>query len=329
MKRLSFLLLLTLVLVSCGTDGHHFKLEGRLRNLNQGEFYIYSTDGVMEGLDTIGIKSGRFAYEVKCENPGTLVIVFPNFSEQPVFAAPGKSVEIKGDATKLKELTVSGTKENKQMNQFREQIVMASPPEIIKYATTFIEDHPESIVSDYLLSKYFLKNSQPDYKKARELLKKMTEAQPENTQLKKLVTKIQNADVSSVGKHVTPFNAVDIFGNGVNHSQFCTGLAVIYTWATWDSESCTFQRTLKSLKEGDVPDVKALGISIDASDVDCFKMVEREDIKATIVRENGFFESKLIDKLGLLQFPDNIILKDGVIIARNVTVSELRDKLKQ
>lgn len=329
MKKLSFLLLVTLVLVACGTDDHHFKLEGRLLNLNQGEFYIYSTDGAMEGLDTIGVKSGRFAYEVECDKPGTLVIVFPNFSEQPVFATPGKSVEIKGDATKLKELTVNGTKENKLMNQFREQLVMASPPEELKYATTFIEDHPESIVSNYLLVKHFLKEREPDYKKAEALLKKLIEAQPENPQLKKLATKIQNVDVCGKGKQLPIFDAVDIFGNAVSHSTYNSGMAIIYTWATWDSESCSIQRTIKSLKQNENIDVKALGISIDASDVDCFKMVERENITATIVRENNFFEGKLLNKLGLFQFPGNIILKNGVVIARNVSASELREKLKE
>ena len=35
----------TVMLVSCGVDGKHFKLSGRLLNMNQGEFYIYSETG--------------------------------------------------------------------------------------------------------------------------------------------------------------------------------------------------------------------------------------------------------------------------------------------
>ena len=46
MKKFSLLILLTLVLVACGTDGHHFEVEGKLTNLNQGEFYVYSPDTV-------------------------------------------------------------------------------------------------------------------------------------------------------------------------------------------------------------------------------------------------------------------------------------------
>ncbi|WP_309546384.1 DUF4369 domain-containing protein [Hoylesella enoeca] len=166
MSKLISLVLLTLVVVSCGTDSDHFKIEGRLLNLNQGEFYVYSTNGGLDGIDTIKVTGGRFAYEIPCEKAATLVLVFPNFSEQPVFAQPGKSVEIKADASHLKELTVDGTKDNELMNRFREQIVSASPPEIAKCAAQFVEDHPESVVSVYLVRKYFITAPMPDYKRA-------------------------------------------------------------------------------------------------------------------------------------------------------------------
>ena len=84
-------------LASCGTDGNHFKIDGRLLNLNQGEFYVYSNDQCVDGIDTIKVQGGRFSYEIPCSSPSTLTIVFPNFSETPVFAEPGKKVKVDGD----------------------------------------------------------------------------------------------------------------------------------------------------------------------------------------------------------------------------------------
>ena len=55
MKKLTYLLLLTLVLVSCGTSSDRFKIEGRFLNLNQGEFYVYSPDGGSRKMDTIRV----------------------------------------------------------------------------------------------------------------------------------------------------------------------------------------------------------------------------------------------------------------------------------
>ena len=155
-------------MVSCGTDKRHFKIDGRLLNLNQGEFYVYSPDGSLGGVDTIKVQAGRFTYKVECNKEMTLMIVFPNFTEQPVFAAPGKSVDIKGDASHLKEMTVKGTKANELMNQLREQIANASPAEIQKYAKQFVEDHPESIVSIYVVRNFFLQKDNPDFRHQRQ-----------------------------------------------------------------------------------------------------------------------------------------------------------------
>lgn len=57
------------------------------------------------------------------------MIVFPNFSEQPIFAESGKSVDIKADASHLKEMEVKGTKTNELMTKFRQSILNDTPPQ--------------------------------------------------------------------------------------------------------------------------------------------------------------------------------------------------------
>lgn len=91
MPRNLFLFFALLLLVSCGEDSKHFKLEGRLLQMNQAEFYVYSSDQCINGIDTIKVRGGRFTYEIPCSSPSTLTIVFPNFSETPVFATWGNS----------------------------------------------------------------------------------------------------------------------------------------------------------------------------------------------------------------------------------------------
>ena len=102
MKQSSILILLTLIVVSCGVPSGRFRLEGRFRHLNQGEFYVYAPYAINSKLDTIKVADGRFAYECDMVVPTTLVMLFPNFSEQPVFAAPGTKVTISGDASHLR-----------------------------------------------------------------------------------------------------------------------------------------------------------------------------------------------------------------------------------
>ena len=163
MKHFFYAFIIAMTLASCGTDSRHFKIDGRLLNINQGEFYIYSPDGALPGLDTVKVQAGRFTKEIACDRPMTLMLVFPNFTEQPIFAQPGKTVDVKGDAYHLKELTVEGTKDNKLMNSFRRQTANASPPEALKYARQFILDHPESPVSVWVVRRYFIATPSPDY----------------------------------------------------------------------------------------------------------------------------------------------------------------------
>jgi peroxiredoxin len=328
MKRIYLLLLLTLIMVSCGTDGSHFKIEGRLLNLNQGEFYIYSTDGLISGMDTIKVRAGRFVYETPCEGKGTLVIVFPNFSEQPVFAKSGKTVQIKGDASHLKELEITGTKENKLMGKFREMSKNASPAEIKHYAELFVSDHPNSPVSDYLVHKYFLNTPSPDYNGAVKLYKIMVKAQPENGRLVQNLKKAETIAKSGVGKPVPTFTATDINGKKITNADLGKGKAVIFVWASWEYESCGVQRILQEQINKPDGNLKAIGICLDTSLKDCRNVVERDEITLPVICEQLMYDSKIIKKFGLTSIPDNIIIDNGKITARNITTEELREMLQ-
>ena len=58
-----FILIASLTLTACGVSGNRFQLEGRFLHMDQGEFYVYSPDGGIEGVDTIKVIDGRFTYE--------------------------------------------------------------------------------------------------------------------------------------------------------------------------------------------------------------------------------------------------------------------------
>lgn len=323
MRKLSYLILLTLVLVSCGTKGDHFTLEGRLLNLNQGEFYVYSTDGLINDIDTIHVQAGRFSYDIECTTNGTLVIVFPNFSEQPIFAQPGKSCNLEGDASKLKAMRVKGTKENKLMNQFREQIESASPDETRHYVELFVGDHPESLVSIYLVRKYFITCQNSDYKKADKLLKVIQKAQPENGRLKQLIDQVEAQALTAVGCSLPKFKAVDINGDTITQAKFSKGDAIIYVWATWEYESCNVQRSLQASAKDKAT---VLGICLDADKTEYKKLLEREKIDIPIVCDGKMFDGTLVKKLGFTSIPENIVLKNGKITGRNLTTQQIREK---
>lgn len=327
-KHITYLILLTLVLVSCGVDGKHFKLEGRFLHLNQGEFYVYSTDGVLDGIDTIKIEGGRFAYEIPCDEEGTLVMVFPNFSEQPVFTQPGKTVEIKADASHLKELEAEGTDNNKLMTAFRKQVSNMSPQQAIDAAAEFVKHNPKSDVSAWLIRKYFILAPKPDYAKAKQLLDLMIAEQPKKGKLVNLQQQLIGL-AATAGKSLPIFTATDINGNKVTQANLTQSPnAVVFLWASWNYESTDMQRQLKRLKAAKGNGLSVIGVCIDPSKSEMQQSLRQDSISWPTINDGMMFDTKIAKQLGLSQVPANILLKNGKIVGRNLRMNELKEKIE-
>lgn len=321
----SLLSFLTLLLASCGTDSHHFKIDGHLLNLNQGEFYVYSPDGsVTHGMDTIKVQAGRFSYLVECDRPMTLMIVFPNFTEQPVFAEPGKSVDIKGNASHLKELTVKGTKANKLMNAFREQILSASPAEIKKCAIQMAENNPESAVAVYLVRRYLVAVDRPDYTTAARLLKLIVEKQPDNQFAARLLASCNGKTTINNGS-LPRFSANDINGKVVNNATLASVPNVVfYVWATWNYSSTSQLRQLADKERQSDGKLKVVSICLNPDKNSCQRTLKQYGAdNITTICDGRMVDGDLFNKLGLYNLPDNILIKNGAIAEQHIEFSRL------
>lgn len=321
----SLLSFLTLLLASCGTDSHHFKIDGHLLNLNQGEFYVYSPDGsVTHGMDTIKVQAGRFSYLVECDRPMTLMIVFPNFTEQPVFAEPGKSVDIKGNASHLKELTVKGTKANKLMNAFREQILSASPAETKKCAIQMAEDNPESAVAVYLVRRYLVTVDRPDYTTAARLLKLIVEKQPDNQFAARLLASCNGKTTINNGS-LPRFSANDINGKVVNNATLASVPNVVfYVWATWNYSSTSQLSQLADKERQSDGKLKVVSICLNPDKSSCQRTLKQYGAdNITTICDGRMVNGDLFNKLGLYNLPDNILIKNGAIAEQHIEFSRL------
>ena len=319
---------LALLLAACGVDGKRFRVEGRFLNLNRGEFYVYSTNGLIDGIDTVKLEGGRFTYDIPCEREGTLVMVFPNFSEQPIFAQPGKSVDIEGDASHLKELTVKGTKDNKLMNQFREAIANASPPQVAKIAAMFAADNPTSLVSVYLVRRYFITTPTPNYKEAERLVKLLLTQQPKNGELNRMQTLISTLAKTSVGAPLPAFQARSTKGEKVSQQPYNKAVVAVFNvWSTTNMQSMEIQRMLKQKVSDSKGKLQVVSLCVDPILRECNDVLQRDSISWPNICDGAMFEGDVAKKLGIYTVPFNILLKNGKIIARDLDNNQLKEQL--
>ena len=242
----------SLLTISCGPDKGTFRMEGEFKGFNQGEFYVYSTDGGIRKLDTIGVKGGRFTYQRPLDSTATFVLVFPNYSEIPVIGASGTSVDIKGDASHLKEIEVKGTKENELMTGFRLKVSEMMPPETVKEAADFIMKHPASLSSIYLLNKYYIQTPTPDYKKALELAKAIQQAKPDHERINTLVKHLEGMQAISNNGILPKFTGTDIKGKPISNGDLLDRDSI--TWCNICDERMWDNPILTKLGLSKVPD---------------------------------------------------------------------------
>ena len=325
------LLLSPFFFLSCGVDSGTFRIEGEFKGFNQGEFYVYSPDGAIRRLDTIAVKNGRFTYQVELDTTATFILVFPNFSELPVFGASGVKAEIEGDASHLKEIEVKGSKTNELMTAFRLKTSQMMPPETIIEATAFIKDNPASEASIYLLNKFFIQSMTPDYQQASELAGIIRKAHPDNRKLQKLELQLKAMSQLKEGQKLPTFSAIDIKGKPASSADLYAKVNVITTWASWNYESMSIQRELWRLEKSyGNSRLKIISICLDASAKDCRKALDRDSITWSNICDGQIWETKALTQLGLGRVPDNVITDSrGIIIARTLKADELKHQIEK
>ena len=314
--------------LSCGMPEDQFRLEVQFKNLNQGEFFLYNYRNGTK--DTLHINDGRCTYDVEMHDTTTYVLMFPNFSELPIFAQPGSLVKMVGDVSHLKETEVTGTAENEQMTAFRLATNELTPPELMKKAEEYIRENPSSVSSVYLLRRFFIQNVTADYPHALELCSLLLEAQPTSVELVQLQKQLGRLTNMTTGTPLPHFTAKDTNGKTVGDSLLRNKVNVIMAWATWNFESQNAIRQIKMVWEDHPRDLNIITICLDASPSEGRNIFARDSLRWSNICDGQMWDSPLVTKLGITFIPDNIIIDEqGNIIARSLKTSELRTKTRE
>lgn len=329
MKKNLGYILLTLIAVSCSTNDGVFRLKGKFKGFYQGELYVYTLDG-KASIDTIRINDGRFTYEQVLDDTATLSVIFPNFSEIPVIASPGASVSMEGDASHLREVTVNGDDENDLLTKFRLQVSEQTPPEAVKSAAAFINEHPGAVSSMYVLNRYFLLKTDADLDQASKLLAAMKKAAPENKQLGRLKKEVDGLKQARKGSKLPNFSAVTTTGYRVTNADLKGELNVISVWSTWNYDSQSVQRQLRKFQKQYGSRLGLLSICMDGNPADCKQTSKRDSTLWNTVCDGRMWNMPIVAQLAVSTIPDIIITdRSGKILDRGLNMNELISKVEE
>lgn len=311
-KYILGMLLLLLFLVGCTSHPDTVRLEGEISHLDQGEFLLYSSDGVLEGVDSLHVRDGRFQTEVRIQAPGTLHILYPNFSQLTLFVQGGEDLRIKGDARKLSEVTVKGSDDNELYTDFRQEILGKSEREAQAIAYEHALAHPQTPVARYLLQTYFLQRDDAETAQVQELYDSLLRANPDNVQLSRMAMRVNSYHLLEVGRtlphfslRVRPTEYTEGREDSIVSDTTLRGkYLLMFFWATWksDARNCLYYARQHRMKSA-MKDQNILSYSLDTDEADLREAEKRDTMTYISYCDHQAFSSPLVQKWGITELP--------------------------
>ena len=317
MKHLLAALLTLLLLAACGEERQTFLLEGTFKGFNQGE---------NREMDTIAVVKGRFHYEIPLEDSTTFVLVFPNFTELPVFGTKGDEITIEADASHLREATVTGNRENEEFTKFRKSNIDQTPPEFALSVANFIHLPPAPLLRPDARAQL------PPCHRARP---SHPEEPPRHHRTRQVPPPLRRPALPprrwpSARLHRHRCTVTDVLGRPVKSSDLDAKCNVISVWSSENYESQSMERQLQSKRQRYGGDLKLLSICLDADVRNIRRKASSDTLMATTVCDGKMWETPpLLELTGLCHVPDNIVTdSQGKIIAHSLNPYELTQKIE-
>ena len=325
-----FLLFLTALIAACGPSGNHFKIEGRFSDMQEGELYIYNMSSTNARFDTLRVKGGTFVYQGTADEPTPYMLVFPNAVEQVIFVDAGKTLEYEASTTDLKNYTVKGSDENKLLNEFREQTKTMTAIKTKAAARTFIEEHPASAVSIYMLDRFFVQDENIVSDEIVQMAGLLQKHHPNNVFLIDLQTMGKQIDNSAVGKMLPKITLEAYSGNTVNLSALDKSYTLIVFWATWMDEQWNFIPDMRKYARDYSEQMKVVAISLDTQTYRWQETVGDDSLTFDNVFDGKGWDSPAVSKFGVRNVPYYVLADSkGKIVANGYTLKSMEKDVEK
>lgn len=329
-RRLFFFLLPALLFCACGPSGNHFKIEGRLKGMQPGEIYIYSLSGPNARFDTLKVKNGSFVYEGTADAPTPYVLVFQNGLEQVVFVDGGRTLEYSASANDMRNYQVKGSDENKLLNEFRAETASMTQVKLKAAARAFIEGHPASPVSVYMLDKYFVQDSEIAYAELLQLTQLLKSNQKNNVYLIDLETNVKALQGADVGKSIPKLRLTTKTGKEVSLGEIAKPYLLVGFWATWLTNAWDMMSTLRRFTTDYSSSLQVLAVSLDTQIYKWEEFVRTDSLTLDNVCDGKCWDSEPVRKFGVRELPYYVLCdKKGKILFRGNTVEDMTRDIEQ
>lgn len=337
MKKLISLIGSCLFLLSACNETEEGKvahISGHIQGLGNDTLYLYGTDKYYDRIDTILVKEDKFTATLAVDTLLETRIWFNNGQIYPIYLDKGNRIEIKGKEAELPTLEVTGNLPNKEFSAFQKELKGLQAPSdrvMEEKAAAFIQNHPFSLVSIYLLDHYFVQKPHPDLTQIRQLVNSMSGELKDRPYIIQLQELLKRSEKGEIGKNMPYFRLPNQDDKKIGRSDFKGKHLLVHFWASWDTLSCQQNEIYKRIyrKEKKNPYFAILGISLDMDKKSWKECIRKDTLKWEQVCDLDGWNTELVNQLAIREIPCNLLLSPtGRIEAKDLDEHAILEKLK-
>ena len=330
---LAYLLLIALLSACGGKDEHTAFLSGEIKGIGTDTLYIYGMDRLYDRMDTLPVNNGKFSASLAIDTLVGTWLLLGNGTEYPLFLNKGDHIKIEGDTANLR---ITGNKPNEELTAFLKELKETEEPseETLQQAETFIESHPASLASIYLLEKFFVQKPQPDFERIRKMTEKMTGELKDRPYVSKLLQSLQEEEKVSIGKNIPYFRLPNAEGTPIARTNFKDRYLLIHFWASWDRQSMESNAALRPIyrkeQKNKYSKFALWGISLDTDREKWGKALRQDSLEWEQCCDFAGWNTEAVTQLAIHTLPANLLISpSGKIEGRNLSDAEIRAKVEQ
>lgn len=336
MKKLCLLYLLLIGLTACGgkkTDS--ISLSGEIKGLPKDTLYIYGADRFYDRMDTLVVENDKFSATLNVDTLVSAILLFNDGTVHPLFLDKGNKIRIKGTMADLASLQVSGSTPNEELTRFNQDLKgLGTPSEMAlqEKAENFIKEHPASLVSIYLLDKYFVQKPLPDLDFIKQLADRMTGELKDRPYMEALMKRIEEEEKVTVGKTSPYFRIRNAEGKEITRTGFKDKYLLLQFWASWDTlsreKNAIYRRIYK--KEQKNKNFALIGISLDIDKDKWKEAIKTDTLKWEQTCDFSGWNGETVKQFAISTLPANLLLSPtGKIEGKNLDEAAIEEKLKE
>jgi peroxiredoxin len=320
----------TFLIFACNTSPRNeFQLNGITKGIENGTVLYFDNTGTETLIDSAIVEDNTFYFNTKLpKSPLQVVLRTKDFSHYRFLWLENNPMTFDASNSDFRNAIVTGSvEENLSYELSKETDTLSRDKRIIK-EQRFVEKHPNSIHSAYVLSVY---STTWGKEKTKELYDKLSIEIKQTEFGKEIANYIKLNKNPEIGDSYVDFEMEDPYGEIRRLSEFEGKLVLLEFWG-YGCLPCRQENPnlVKTYRKYQPKGFEIFAVSQDTKEENWLRAIEKDGLPWTQVSDlKG--QSNIASLIyGISYIPDNFLIdQNGVIIGRNIRGDDLDRKLEE